>query len=164
MDNSVIGSQDLTMYRPARDELDFRQRLLSDPATMAYNHASGGTIAFPPERWPEWYARWMECETGERFYRYLRREADGAFVGEVSYHYDEDLRMFLCDVLVAAQYRGFGHGGQGLALLCEAAKGNGLTQLCDNIAADNPSVALFLRAGFRELLRNDQYILVEKKL
>lgn len=71
---------------------------------------------------------------------------------------------YVCDVLVAAQHRGRGYGRQGLALLCAAAKENGVTRLADNIAVDNPSVKLFLQAGFRERLRNDEYILVEKEL
>lgn len=156
--------QNLTLHRPELVELDFRQWLLSDPDTMAYNHAYGGAVPFPPERWADWHDRWVGGESGERFYRYLRRELDGVFVGEAAYHYDGELDMFLCDVLVAAKYRGRGYGRQGLALLCAAAKENGLTRLCDNIAADNPSVTLFFQAGFRERLRNDEYILVEKEL
>lgn len=154
----------IVFYRPRLDELSFRRALLADPETMAYNHAYGGTIGFPPERWADWYARWVADGAGERFYRCLRREADGAFVGEAAYHYDEEFDEYVCDVLVAAQHRGRGYGRQGLALLCAAAKENGVTRLADNIAVDNPSVKLFLQAGFRERLRNDEYILVEKEL
>lgn len=154
----------IVLYRPQLEELDFRETCLGDPATMSYNHAYGGTIPFPRERWADWYARWVEDETGKRFYRYLRREADGAFVGEAAYHYDEEFGEYICDVLISAQYRGRGFGRQGLALLCQAAKGNGVKRLADNIAVDNPSVGLFLRAGFREQLHTDEYILVVKEL
>ena len=47
----------VTLHRPALEELSFRQSLLSDPDTMAYNHAWGGTIDFPQERWEDWYGR-----------------------------------------------------------------------------------------------------------
>ena len=47
----------LTAYKPEFDELWFRRLMLSDPETMSYNHASGGTIPFPEERWGEWYER-----------------------------------------------------------------------------------------------------------
>ncbi len=146
------------------EELAFRRELLADPDTMAYNHAYGGTIDFPPERWADWYARWVVDGAGERFYRYLRRESDGAPAGEAAYHYDGALGEYLCDVLVAASYRGQGFGRQGLELLCAAARENGVKRLVDNIAIDNPSVGLFLSVGFRERLRNDEYILVEKEL
>lgn len=154
----------VSLYRPKLEELAFRRELLADPDTMAYNHAYGGTIDFPPERWADWYARWVVDGAGERFYRYLRRESDGAPAGEAAYHYDGALGEYLCDVLVAASYRGRGFGRQGLELLCAAARENGVKRLVDNIAIDNPSVGLFLSVGFRERLRNDEYILVEKEL
>ncbi len=131
---------------------------------MAYNHAYGGTISFPRERWEDWYARWVLDGTGERFYRYLYHAAGGTFVGETAYHYDGELGEYVCDVVVAARYRGRGFGRRGLTLLCSAAKENGVKRLVDNIAIDNPSVKLFRKMGFRERLRNDEYILMEKEL
>lgn len=154
----------IVLYRPRLEELDFRERCLGDPGTMAYNHAYGGTIPFPRERWADWYARWVADGTGARFYRYLRHEASRAFVGEAAYHYDAEFSEYVCDVLVAAQYRGRGFGRIGLELLCAAAKENGVKRLVDDIAIDNPSVELFRRSGFRERLRNSEYILMEKEL
>ena len=153
----------LVLYRPKLEELDFRRALLADPDTMAYNHAYGGTIPFPRERWASWHERWVE-RPEKRFYRYLRETAGGRFVGETAYHWDEELGEFICDVIVAARYRGRGYGRQGLALLCEAARERGVARLCDNIAPDNPSVSLFLSMGFRERLRNEEYVLVERTL
>lgn len=155
---------ELQLYKPVLDELDFRQRLLSDPGTMAYNHAYGGAIGFPRERWEDWYARWIEHGAGERFYRYLYHGAGQAFIGEIAYHYDSEFDAYICDVLVATEYRGQGFGRQGLELLCEAAKANGVKWLADNIAVDNPSIELFRKVGFRERLRTDEYVLVEKEL
>lgn len=154
----------IVLYRPRLDELWFRQSLLDDRSTMAYNHAYGGTISFPKERWADWYARWVEDKTGERFYRYLYHEAGQRFVGEAAYRYDSGFGEYVCDVLVAAHDRGRGFGRRGLALLCAAAGENGVKRLVDNIAIDNPAVELFRRAGFRERLRNDEYILLEKEL
>lgn len=154
----------LVLYCPKPEELNYREKWLSDPDTMSCNHACGGTIAFPPERWADWYARWVEDGTGERFYRYLRHEPGGKFVGEVAYHYDGGFGAYVCDVLVSARHRGRGFGRQGLALLCEAARGDGVKRLMDNIAIDNPSVEMFLRCGFRERMRDGQCIYVEKEL
>lgn len=154
----------VTLHQPTLEELSFRQSLLSDPDTMAYNRAWGGTIDFPRERWADWYKRWLEDASGARFYRYLYDPQLGTFVGETAYHLDEELGGYICDVIVSARYRSRGYGTQGLALLCQAAKANGVPRLLDNIAVDNPSVSLFLKAGFREIDRNETYILVAKDL
>lgn len=154
---------EIVLHRPAYAELAFRRELLADGPTMAYNHAYGGTIAFPEERWADWYRRWVE-EPDKRFYRYLKIGGTGTFVGEAAYHWDEEIGAYLCDVIVAARHRRKGYGAQGLALLCAAARENGVARLCDSIAIDNPSVLLFHRAGFRERMRNEEYILVEKEL
>lgn len=153
----------LTLYRPALDDLVWRERWLNDPQTMSYNHAFGGTIPFPRERWADWYARWVG-EVGARYYRYLRLGDSGKYVGNIAYYYDEEFDGYLCEVMIAAPYRGRGFGRQGLALLCEAARANGVKRLLDNIAADNPAAAMFLRGGFRELMRTGEFILVEKEL
>lgn len=162
----ILGPEVVTLflYKPALEELYFRQSLLSDPATMAFNHACGGTIPFPEERWAAWYAKWVEDESGGRFYRYLYEPSIQKFVGEAAYHYDGEEGEFLCDVIVAAAYRNRGYGRQGLELLCEAAKAGGVERLCDDIAIDNPSVELFLRCGFREVRRTETYILVARDL
>ena len=153
----------LTLYRPGPDELAWREAWLNDPETMAYNHAYGGTVPFPRERWTDWYARWIGDE-GAHYYRYLRPEGGREFVGSAAYYYDEVFGGYLCEVLISAPYRGRGFGRQGLELLCEAARTNGVKRLADRIAIDNPAAAMFLRSGFRERGRTGQYILVEKDL
>lgn len=154
----------LELYPPALEELAFREKCLGDPETMSYNCAYGGTVAFPRERWANWYARWMEDGTGAYYYRYLRVKASGEFVGYISYHFDEEFGEYMCEVIVTAQHRGRGFGRQGLELLCAAAKENGVKRLVDDIAIDNPSVTMFLRCGFREKMRADAFVLVEKDL
>lgn len=151
----------IEVYRPRPDELWFRQKLLSDEATMAYNRAFGGAIGFPAERWQSWYDRWVAKPDG-RYYRYLRDAGTGEFVGEIAYHSEGG--KTLADVIVYAPYRRRGYGSAGLALLCAAAKQNGVDVLYDDIAADNPSVALFLRGGFTVENRTDEIVLVKKVL
>lgn len=153
----------LSLYKPEPADLWFKQQMLSDEATMAYNRAWGGTLPFPEDRWAAWHSKWVGAPASERFYRYLADEA-GHFVGETAYHYDAGRGIYLADVLVYAPCRGRGFGGQGLDLLCAAAKANGLTALYDDIAADNPSVALFLRHGFTEVSRSIEAVLVKKEL
>lgn len=146
---------------PRPDELWFRQKMLSDKTTMAYNRAWGGTIDFPEEKWADWYGRWVAHPAGQ-YYRYLRENASGAFVGEIAYHFDGE--KYLADVLVYAPYRRRGYGMAGLSLLCAAARDNGVDILYDNIAAGSPSVALFLRAGFTVDYRTDEIVMVKKVL
>ena len=153
----------IILHKPELRELAFRRSLLEDPETMAFNRAWGGTIPFPEERWADWYRRWVEVPD-RRFYRLLLDRTAGKFVGEVSFHWDGELGEYLCDVLIAAAFRGRGYGRQGLELLCGAAGASGVKTLCDNIALDNPSVRLFLRSGFRERYRNETFILVVKEL
>ena len=153
----------ISLHKPSYEELAFRQSFLADPETMSYNHAYGGTIHFPVERWADWYRRWVE-EPDQRFYRYLKIEGTGTLVGEAAYHYDAEIGEYLSDIIIVARCRHRDYGAQGLALLCEAAKANGVVRLCDNIAVDNPSVHMFLKAGFQEQMRNGEYILVGKEL
>lgn len=72
--------------------------------------------------------------------------------------------MHIADVIIYAPYRGKGYGRQALLLLCEAARSNGVSVLFDDIASDNPSVTLFLKCGFTEVLRTSEYVLVKKEL
>ena len=39
----------LELYKPHIEDLWFKEQMMSDEQTMAYNHAYGGTIPFPKE-------------------------------------------------------------------------------------------------------------------
>lgn len=153
----------MILYTPTLDDLWFKAELLADPETMSYNHAYGGTIPFPREKWAAWHDRWVTHHEGKRFYRYLMTE-DGTFVGEIAYRLDEERGIYMADVIVHAKYRGQGYGRTGLELLCQAAKENGVDVLYDDIAVDNPAVMLFQRCGFTEEYRTDEIIMLKKQL
>ncbi len=150
------------LYQVKPTDLWFRKKMLADDDTMSYNRAWGGTIAFPESDWADWYDYWIARPEGKRFYRYLTDE--GRFVGEVAYHYDAELSGFVADVIVYAPERGRGYGGAGLDLLCAAAKENGITELYDDIASDNPALDLFLSEGFSEEYRTNEKIYLKKTL
>ena len=152
----------LRLHQPKLRDLWFRRDFMADPETMSYNHAWGGTIPFPEEKWNAWYDDWLVNHENRRFYRYLADE--DTFVGEIAYHYDRDRKNYLADVIVAAQYRGRGYGGAGLRLLCEAARENGVSVLYDDIAIDNPAIRLFFAQGFTEEYRTDEIIMLKKEL
>lgn len=154
----------ISTYIPKLDELTFREILMHDERTMSYNAKWGGTISFPKERWQAWYTSWItNAKENKRFYRYLQNEAK-EFVGEIAYHFDSEYDKYIANVLILAKYRGMGYGNQGLTLLLEHAKKNGLTELCDSIAIDNPSIQLFLDRGFIEEFRTDEIVVVKKVL
>ena len=153
----------LTIHIPKYEDLWFRREMLADGATMAYNHAWGGTIPFPEEMWPEWYDEWILHTGRQRYYRYVR-DAGSRFVGEIAYHRDAGRGIYIANVLIHAQYRGWGYGGDALALLCRAARENGLSALWDDIAIDNPAISLFLSHGFIEAYRTEDAVFLRKDL
>ena len=152
----------LELYEPYIKDLWFKEKMMGDEQTMAYNHAYGGTIPFPKEHWADWYDRWIANHNGKRFYRYIKNGC--TFVGEVAYHFDGERQIYIADVIIYAPYRGKGYGRKGLLLLCETAKANGIKELHDDIAIDYSAVELFLKCGFVEVLRTSEYVLVKKEL
>ncbi len=154
----------IVFHRPQPEELWFRAALLSDERTMAYNGPWGGAIGFPRERWESWYARWLTDPDGRHFYRYLLDSDSGRFVGEAAYHFDGTTCRCLADVIVSASERGRGYGAQGLTLLCEAARVQGIDTLWDELAPGNPADALFRSVGFKESGSGTQGTLFRKDL
>ena len=47
----------LELVVPKLEDMWFREILLADEETMSYNHAWGGTIPFPKERWQEYFIK-----------------------------------------------------------------------------------------------------------
>ncbi len=86
------------------------------------------------------------------------------FVGEIAYHLDLEKNIYLANIIIYSKYRGKGYGKRGLSLLCQAAKENGCIELYDDIAADNPSVQLFLSMGFVVDYATEEVIMVKKVL
>ncbi len=152
----------LELYKPKPEDLWFRQAMMADEATMAYNRAWGGTIPFPEEAWADWYAHWLIHHEDKRYYRYLK-DGSGQFVGEIAYHFDEE-GICLADVIIHAKFRGRGFGRRALDLLCSAAKERGVRQLWDDIAIDNPAIGLFLERGFVEDHRSVSQVYLKKDL
>lgn len=154
----------LKVVKPELEDLWFRESMMADIETMSYNDAWGGTIPFPKEDWEEWYTLWVRNSGQERYYRYLKDDVNKVFVGEISYHFDKLRNIYLCDVIIKAEFRKQGFGTQGIQLLCEAAKANGVEVLYDDIAADNPSAHLFLKNGFSIEFQNDEILMVKTVL
>ena len=153
----------LTLYKPKPEDLWFRRQMLEDEETMSYNHSWGGTVPFPEEKWKEWYEYWVGDPEGERFYRYLINE-EGVFVGEIAYHLDRNTGYYLANVIIFSGYRRRGYGAQGLDMLCSEARTNGIKELWDDIAIDNPAAEMFLAHGFKEKYRTEELVFLKKEL
>lgn len=154
----------LEIYKPSLEDMWFRQQMLEDDETMSYNHAWGGAIPFPKEDWESWYNAWLgEDAPKDRYYRYLKND-NGDFVGEIAFHYDDEYQGYMVNVIIFSKFRRKGYGKEALDLLCKIAKENGIAHLYDDIAIDNPAIALFLNSGFIEQYRTKDIILLKKNL
>ena len=152
----------LDTYIPRIEDLWFRRLILSDEQTMSYNHNYGGTIDFSEDKWNSWYSKWILNNENKRFYRYLT--SDNEFVGEIAYYFDENTNRYLTHILIYSKYRELGYGKQALKLICLEAIKNNVDYLYDDIAIDNPAIKLFIDCGFIEEYRNNEIIMVKKKL
>lgn len=145
----------LRLYIPKPEDSRFYIRMLSDPATMAYNapwFPPDGCIPFTEADWPGWYRKWIGNES-ERFFAYLQRVSDGAYVGDVHFYRTPERDWWDMGIVIYAPERGKGYGAQGLRLLCDRAfRVDGIACLHNEF---EPSRAAALRihkaAGFREI-------------
>ncbi len=150
---------ELRLYLPQYHELAFREQLLSDPATMAFQrfrepapdyHPETGCIDFPRGNWAMWYSFWMDREP-ENFYAVL---ADGRTpVGEISWHFDG--REHRVGIILLAAHRGKGYCAPALRLLSRRAfETNEIPSLSVTLSTANiAAVKGFTSAGFRKIRR-----------
>lgn len=155
----------LELHVPRLEDLWFYQKMLSDPATMAYNapwFPPDGCIPFPASEWPAWHEEWIGQEP-ERFYAYLRRKADGAFVGGVDFHHAPERGWWDMGVVIYAPERGRGYGKQGLELLLDRAfRVDGIAKLHNEFETTRDAAYRIHRAvGFREVGIEDGIIQLE---
>ena len=137
----------LKVVLPTRATMPFRQAMLADPATMAYNapwFPPDGCISFPEAAWDEWLEKWTGHEP-ERFCGFLADDA-GELVGEICWHgYGAGM-----GIVILAAHRGKGYGEQGLRLLIDRAfRHPEITALINDFESDrDPALALHRKLGF----------------
>ena len=122
--------ESLYLHIPAYEELWYRQKIMQDPDTMSYNKGydlkfndydkETGCIAFPPNKWTDWYTSFIGQEP-HRFYAYIVRESDGEFIGEVNVHRNADAGWYEMGIVLEAKYRGKGYAAAALRLLLQYA-------------------------------------------
>jgi putative hydrolase of HD superfamily len=154
----VERNERLELYIPKPEDGWFYEKMVSDPETMAYNapwFPPDGTIPHPEKEWKRLCAEWIGAEP-ERFYAYLRRPSDGAFVGDVCFHETPEHDQWDMGVVIFAPERGKGCGTQGLRLLAEHAFSHGVKRLHNTFETTRGAAYAMHRAiGFRETGRKD---------
>jgi putative hydrolase of HD superfamily len=154
----------LTLYIPKPEDGWFYTKMMSDPETMAYNapwFPPDGCIPDPEEEWKRLSSDWIGAEP-ERFYAYLRRTSDGAFVGDVNFHHTPERGWWDMGIVIYAPERGQGYGKQGLRLLAEYAFSHGVTRLHNAFETTRDAAYRMHRnVGFRETGRRDGMIFLE---
>ena len=107
--------EQLELYVPKLEDLWFYQKMMSDPETMSYNanwdvnydgyHRDTGCVDYPDAVLPAWYEN-MVGQEPERFYAYIKRSADGAWIGDVNFHYNPAKDWWDMGIVLYAPYRG----------------------------------------------------------
>ena len=142
----------LELYIPKQEDLWFYQKMMSDPETMSYNDPWGGCIDYPDEVLPDWYAHWVGQEP-ERFYAYIKRNSDGAWIGDVNFHYTPDKDWWDMGIVIYAPYRGKGYAVPALRLLLDQAFCVcGISRLHNDFETTRDAAwAIHRKVGFKEM-------------
>ena len=153
------GKEELRLYIPRFEDGWFYVRMMSDPATMAYNapwFPPDGCIPNPEEEWAAIQSAWIG-NAPMRFYAFLQRMSDGAFVGDVNYHRAPGQAWCDMGIVICAPERGRGYGKQGLRLLTERAfRIDGVACLHNDFeTARGAALRIHKAAGFREIGSRD---------
>lgn len=158
--------ESICLHIPAYEELWYRKKLMQDPDTMSYNKGydldfagydkKTGCISFPEEEWADWYD-WFVGQEPLRFYAYIVRESDGAFIGEVNVHKNSDASWYDMGIVLEAGYRGSGYAVAALRLLLRHVfESMGATSVHNSFEEERTAALLaHLSAGFTEYRRTD---------
>ena len=140
------------LYIPKLEDLWFYQKMMSDPETMSYNDPWGGCIEYPDEILPGWYAKWVGKEP-ERFYAYIKRSSDGAWIGDVNFHYTPERDWWDMGIVIYAPYRGKGYAVSALKLLLDHAFSDcGISRLHNDFETTRDAAwAIHRKVGFKEM-------------
>lgn len=155
-------NDNLYLHIPSFEELDYRQRILSQPDTMSYNRGyelgfenydnETGCINFRKEYWMDWYSVWVSNEP-QRYYAYLTQIKSNNYIGDVCFHYDKYSNSHCIGIVIEAKYRGNGYCSEGLIKLAEKAFDDlNINKLRNDIPVDRrAAIAGHKKAGFKEI-------------
>lgn len=161
--------ESLYLHVPECGELWYRQKMMQDPETMGYNKGydmdfagydkTTGCIAFPKQEWADWYAYFVGNEP-QRFYAYVARKEDGAWIGEVNVHRALDAGWYEMGIVLEAGYRKKGYAEEALRLLLKHAfEKMGADKVHNEFEAERTAaVRAHLAAGFTVCREKDNVV------
>ena len=161
----AVKENDLQIYVPGIEDGWFYVEMMSDPATMSYNapwFPPYGCIPDAENEWIRLQNEWIGNES-ERFYAFLQRVSDGAFVGDINYHYNPDNDWYDMGIVIYAQERGKKYGKQGLKLLLDRAfRVNSIPKLHNDFETTRDAAYhIHKEVGFREVGIEDGIVQLE---
>ena len=96
----------------------------------------------------------MVGQEPERFYAYIKRSADGAWIGDVNFHYNPAKDWWDMGIVLYAPYRGKGYAVPALKLMLEHAfRDCGISRIHNDFEVARNEISAWethRRAGFRE--------------
>lgn len=154
----------LELYIPKLEDLWFYQKMTSDPETMSYNagwdveydgyHPDTGCVDYPDEVLPGWYEDMIGHEP-DCFYAYIKRSFDGAWIGDVCFHYTPEMDWWYMGIVIYAPFRGKGYAVPALKLMLDHAFCVcGISRIHNDFEVARNEVAAWethRKAGFKEL-------------
>lgn len=146
---------DIQLYIPQPEDGWFYIKMMSDPATMAYNapwFPPDGCIPDPESEWQNLQKFWIE-KSPDRFYAFLKRKSNGEFVGDVNYHHNSEKNWHDMGIVIFAPERGKGYGKQGLRLLLDRTfRVDGISRLHNDFETTRDAAFHIHKAvGFQEV-------------
>ena len=156
--------EELELYIQKPEDLWFYQKMTSDPETMSYNagwdvdyagyHRDTGCIDYPDESLAAWYDQWIGKEP-ERFYAYIKRSSDGAWIGDVNFHYTPEKDWWDMGIVIYAPFRGKGYAVPALKLMLDHAfRVCGISRIHNDFEVARNEIAAWQthrKAGFQKL-------------
>ena len=151
------------LYIPKPEDLWFYQKMMSDPETMSYNanwdvsypgyHRDTGCIDYPDEVLADWHKAWVGNEP-DCFYAYIKRSSDGAWIGDVNFHYTPEKDWWDMGIVIYAPYRGKGYAVPALKLMLDRAfRVCGISRIHNDFEVARNEIAAWethRKAGFKE--------------
>lgn len=145
----------VVLIKPEYDDLWFRQKVMSDSESMAYNagydvsysgyHYETGCIDFPKS---EWMGFCEKLKNENFFYAYIKDCDSGEFVGYLNFKKDEE-GVASMGIVIYSLFRGMGYMRPAMQELIKKARELGVIKLTDSVPLSREgALKVFYDMGF----------------